>query len=81
MADKQDHLAYPPRLLRPDSAARYLSMGTSTFLRMVAEGKLPKPKRIGGIVAWDRWKLDAYVDDTSDDDPGVNTVEKFFNRS
>jgi excisionase family DNA binding protein len=73
----QDHLAYPPRLLRVDRAAAYLGMGTTTFLRLVESGKLPKPKRIGGVVAWDRLRLDAFVDDTADEGE-VNTIDQIL---
>jgi hypothetical protein len=45
-----DSLAYPPRLMRADRAAAYLSLSTSLFLRLVDEGKLPKSKRLGGVV-------------------------------
>ena len=76
----QDTLAYPPRLLRADRAASYLAMGERTFLRLVADGKLPKPKRIGGVVAWDRYRLDAYIDDT-DDDVADNTVDRLLKES
>jgi excisionase family DNA binding protein len=76
----QDQTGYPPRLLRAESAARYLGMGTRTFLRLVAEGKLPKPKRIGGMVAWDRYRLDAFVDD-SNDDITDNTVDRLLRNS
>jgi len=76
----QDHLAYPPRLLRADRAAAYLSMGERTFLRLVAEGKLPKPKRLNGVVAWDRYRLDAYVDD-ADDDIADNSVDRLLRES
>lgn len=72
----QDRLNYPPRLLRAERAAAYLAMGTTTFLRLVEIGELPKPKRIKGIVAWDRLMLDAYVDDTSDDT--ANSVERIL---
>ena len=75
-AKLQDTLAYAPRLLRADRAAAYLGMGTSTFLRMVSEGVLPKPKHIRGVVVWDRFALDAYVDDIADE--GVNTVERYL---
>ena len=68
----QDTLAYPPRLLRADRAAAYLGMGERTFRRLVAEGKLPKPQQIAGVVSWDRYRLDAYIDDT-DDDVAENT--------
>ena len=70
-----DSCSYPPRLLRADRAAAYLVMGTSTFLRMVSEGVLPKPKHIKGVVAWDRFALDAYVDSIGDD---ANTVDRIL---
>ena len=73
----QDQLAYPPRLLRADRAAAYLGMGERTFLRLVAEGKLPKPKRLGGVVAWDRYRLDASIDDANDD-VADNTVDRLL---
>jgi excisionase family DNA binding protein len=73
----QDHLAYPPRLLRADRAAAYLGIGTRTFMRLVAEGKLPKPKRLSGVVAWDRYRLDAAIDDAADD-AADNTVDKLL---
>jgi excisionase family DNA binding protein len=81
MAEKlQDHLAYPPRLLRADRAAAYLGIGTSTFMRLVAEGKLPKPKRLCGVPTWDRYRLDAVVDD-SNDDVTDNTVDRLLRDS
>ena len=76
----QDALAYPPRLLRAERAAAYLAMGERTFLRLVAEGKLPKPKRLGGVVAWDRYRLDACIDD-GDDDVADNTVDRLLQRA
>ena len=74
-AKLQDTLAYAPRLLRAARAAAYLGMGTSTFLRLVDEGVLPKPKRIRGVVAWDRFVLDACVDGLDDD---ANSVERIL---
>ncbi|HMF28648.1 MAG TPA: AlpA family phage regulatory protein [Candidatus Cybelea sp.] len=59
----QDGLSYPPRLLRADRAAAYLSLSQSTFLDLVDKAVLPQPIRLSrGIVAWDRKKLDAAVD-------------------
>jgi predicted DNA-binding transcriptional regulator AlpA len=57
-----DTLAYPPRIFRSDRAAAYLSMSESQFLKLVAQGRLPKGKRLGGITFWDRAMLDAFVD-------------------
>jgi hypothetical protein len=42
---------------------------------MVSEGALPKPKHIRGVVAWDRFALDAYVDGIDDE---ANTVERIL---
>jgi predicted DNA-binding transcriptional regulator AlpA len=57
-----DHLAYPPRLFRSDRAAAYLSMSESHFLKLVALGRLPKSKKLGGITFWDRATLDTFAD-------------------
>src|SRR5580765_4918143 len=57
-----DHLAYPPRWFRAERAAAYLSMSRAMFLKLVDENRLPKPKRLGGMVFWDRAKLDEFVE-------------------
>jgi predicted DNA-binding transcriptional regulator AlpA len=57
-----DDLCYPPRAMRADRAAAYLSLGTSTFLKLVDQGRLPKGKRLAGIRFWDRFELDAFVE-------------------
>jgi predicted DNA-binding transcriptional regulator AlpA len=57
-----DTLAYPPRLLRSDRAAAYLSMSESHFLKLVGQGRLPKSRRLGRITFWDRVVLDNFVD-------------------
>jgi len=55
-------------------AAAYLGLGTSTFLRLVSEGILPRPKHIKGVVAWDRFALDAYVDSIDDETNSVDRI-------
>jgi predicted DNA-binding transcriptional regulator AlpA len=57
-----DSLAYPPRALRSDRAGAYLSMSESNFLRLVKAGRLPKGKKLDGIVFWDRVALDSFVE-------------------
>ena len=54
---------YAPRLLRLEGAANYLGMGRSKFQELVAEGRLPQPIRVDGMVLWDRLTLDAAADD------------------
>ena len=76
-AKLQDSLAYPPRLMRVERAAAYLGMSVRFFLQLVEEGKIAKPRRIKGVVAWDRLKLDAFVDDDQEDAP-VNSVDQIL---
>jgi predicted DNA-binding transcriptional regulator AlpA len=55
----QDHLAYPPRGLRAARAAAYIGVSPTSFLQLVADGLMPKPKRVRGMVLWDRLEIDA----------------------
>jgi predicted DNA-binding transcriptional regulator AlpA len=48
----------PPRGLYREQAAEYICVGTTTWDKLVAEGRMPKPKRIGGRVVWDRHAID-----------------------
>jgi predicted DNA-binding transcriptional regulator AlpA len=57
-----DGLSYPPGALRADRAAAYMSMSTSTFLEHVANGRLPKGKKLGGVTFWSRRELDAFIE-------------------
>ena len=57
-----DALSYPPGALRADRAAAYLSMSTSKFLELVDQGRLPKGKKLDGIVFWVRRTLDEFLD-------------------
>lgn len=69
MAGKlQDQLAYPPRALRADRAAAYLSISKSAFLKLVESGVLPVGIHVGGMVLWDRLELDAAFEALKEDD-------------
>jgi excisionase family DNA binding protein len=57
------HNSYLPRGLRAEEAAVYLGMGRSKFLKLVGEGRLPRPKAVDGMRIWDRRELDAAFDD------------------
>ena len=65
----QDQLSYPPRGLRAARAAAYLGMSESSFLSLVAEGRMPKPKKLRGMAIWDRLELDAAFEALAGDDP------------
>jgi predicted DNA-binding transcriptional regulator AlpA len=52
-----------PRLIGRDAAAAYVSVSPTTFDQMVADGTMPKPRRIRERrVAWDVRSLDAAID-------------------
>lgn len=52
--------------MRLERAAAYLDISPSQFKRLVDEGTLPQPVRIGGVVSWDRLELDAAYDSVKD---------------
>jgi len=76
----QDHLAYPPRTFRADRAAAYLSMATSTFLKLVEEGIMPKGIKVHGMTMWDRFELDAALDNLKERerDRRHNPIEQHY---
>lgn len=55
---KPDTIAYPPRGLSREEAARYVGIGPSKFDEMVRDGRMPKPKRVDARTVWDRIALD-----------------------
>lgn len=59
----RDAFSYPPRGMSRDEAARYIGVGTTKFDEMVADRRMPKPKKIDGRVIWDRIALDAAFTD------------------
>ena len=52
----------PPRGLSREIAATYIGVSPGTFDRMVADGRMPKPKPIGGRRVWDRLKVDQFFE-------------------
>jgi len=62
--------ALQPRGLGRDDAARYIGISPSLFDRLVTEGRMPRPSRIGKRVVWDRLKLDAAFSDLDDSEDG-----------
>jgi predicted DNA-binding transcriptional regulator AlpA len=47
-----------PRGLSRVHAAAYIGISPSLFDEMVADGRMPKPKRINSRTVWDRRRLD-----------------------
>lgn len=48
-----------PRGLNRVEAAAYVGLGATKFDQLVADGRMPPPKRIDGRRVWDRRDLDA----------------------
>ena len=67
MTSVSEITCYPPRGLSREEAARYIGVGPSKFDEMVSAGLMPRPKRIGSRVVWDRLKLEAAFSDLPDD--------------
>ena len=57
----------PRRGLRREEAAAYLGFSARKFDELVTDGRMPKPKRIDGVVVWDIHRLDSAFDSLPDD--------------
>lgn len=75
-----DAIAYPPRGLSREAAARYVGVGITKFDEMVADGRMPKPKRIDGRVIWDRLRIDAAFTDLPEDRAALNPLDRILPR-
>ena len=59
----------PPRGLSRVQSAAFICVGTTKFDEMVADGRMPKPKRVDDRNIWDRLALEeAFVALPSDED-------------
>ena len=76
-AKLQDQLSYPPRGMSREQAARYVGIGVTKFDEMVADGRMPKPKRIDGRVVWDRLQLEAAFTDLPEEKV-KNPLDRMF---
>jgi excisionase family DNA binding protein len=67
MRNPIDSLSYPPRGMSRDEAARYVGVGATKFDEMVADGRMPRPKRVDGRVIWDRLRIEVAFSDLPED--------------
>jgi len=56
-------LSLEPRGLQREVAARYIGVSPTKFDQMVADRRMPPPRRIDGRKVWDRFAIDAAFDD------------------
>lgn len=73
---KPDAISYPPRGLSREEAARYIGIGPTKFDQMVADRRMPKPKKIDGRVVWDRIAIDAAFTDLPSE--AVNRIDELL---
>jgi predicted DNA-binding transcriptional regulator AlpA len=65
--------------MRLEQAAAYLSISTSSFLRLVEEGALPPAIKRHSMALWDRLDLDAAFENwKTPSGPSENTVHKLL---
>lgn len=66
----------PPRMLSREAAAAYAGVSPGTFTKMIAEGTMPKARKLSGRrIAWDVRELDRYLDRLAHDDDADETTE------
>lgn len=81
MSDRRaDPFFYPPRGLALEEAARYIGIGRTKFEQMVADGRLPRARKIDGRKVWDRVALDLAFSDLPVDG-GRNRIDDALNGS
>jgi hypothetical protein len=61
----------PRRGLSRDEASMYIGVGASKFDEMVADGRMPPPRKIDNRKVWDIRQLDAAFDALPSESPAV----------
>ena len=64
----------PPRGLSRAQAAEYIGVGATKFDELVADGRMPRPKRIDGRRVWDRLGLDESLAALPEDGDAVDDM-------
>ena len=65
-------VASPRRVLRRVDAALYVGVSPRKFDQWVADGRMPKPAHVDGVVLWDIRQLDLAIDSLFADDDEAN---------
>lgn len=79
MPAPSDPYAYPPRGMSREEAARYVGVGSTKFDEMVADGRMPRGRKVDGRVVWDRLRLDAAFSDLPEH--GGNKITALLDRT
>ncbi len=51
------------RLLDVNTVAQFLSCSTRHIYRLADAGRIPRPRKLGALVRWDRQELEKWVAD------------------
>lgn len=70
MVRAPDHYRIEPRGLSRSEAADYIGVSPSMFDLMVADRRMPQPKRVNSRTIWDRRQLDEAFEELPDNDSG-----------
>ena len=65
-------VSLPPRGLSRQQAAEYIGLSATAFDRLVELRQMPKGKRIGGRLVWDRLKVDVAFSELDDDEAAAS---------
>lgn len=68
-----------PRGLRRPAAANYMGISPTHFDKLVEDGKLPRPKKLGRCTVWDRHQLDNAFDNLAEEDEDPENENPFDN--
>jgi hypothetical protein len=63
----QPDRVYAPRGMRLPAAADWVGFGTTKFLELVDDGRMPPGKLVDGCRVWDRYALDEAFDALPDE--------------
>lgn len=81
MAGRAHVLGFPPLLLSREQAATYLGIGTTKFDEMVADGRMPRPRKIDARRVWHRIEIEAHAADLPvDGPPTINRIDEALQR-
>lgn len=70
-------LSLPPRGLSRLEAAAYIGISATKFDELVADRRMPSPKKIDGRYVWDVRRLDAAFDRLPDRDGSDNPEDRW----
>lgn len=65
-----------PRGLNREHAARYVGVSPGTFDQLVRDGRMPKPKRVGARLLFDRNALDLAFDALGEEPVATNDFDR-----